>query len=824
MASPHKHHHKHRGQKHNISTASGRHVHNIIPGSTFPNGSDNDQSLYPTHDRDLETHQLSALMFGQTSDTGFSPSAAHDPKSPQSASLSVTEARVDLRFFPVGPSTKPAHPFRPKNHWYRYHPHHYSPYGTSTAIQASTSTTEPAAESKSISAAVSSLAAAKITLSTSEGDSAISGMGADSLDESSTVTVYLTMTFTVFTTVEPFSVSSIPAAVGSSNSPVTTSSKSTTDNSASDSYGSGSSTVSSVNTLMTSNLESYGALPSMTSTSTSSLIVSISQSSSISSTFSVTTLLPVSVLSPASSSSQAETTLSSLTVLSSSSTVTSALASSLSSAISSLTEPYSIQSLKSSSSSTTSVVQASALSSSTINYGSGPSIIAPALAGTNLNGISSNSPTNRYINLSLPPEPKLPLTLLVDEINGALSTNYSLCPDTGVLMLDKSTESLLSDLTGTPHLSRDGGKGGYLNGERLFIFCDTGSYTPPSEDAPGNFLGFVSSSATVDDGMNAASGQALTLVDGIGQWADEFGRQRGFSPMTTGEENYNLVMQGQGQRYAVWPESSLVPFNSTNGLLFASIIFDNVTESTKQAVFIYTGMTLLSVTVPSEGGPVANRVVQRLFEENEVAWGSIGGIRSYGPSGVGGNDGRVYVFGNIDDKGMLLARVDADKVTDHDSYEYWDGLDWTNGMQTSSSEAFFVAGSFMDGDIFYSPAHLTFIFVYLNCNADNTFYFRYLQAESAILPPSAPGGDPSSDYVENLVKYSWSEEQVLYEAEPGPTGRFIYAGGVHQGYFGVDDIINGGKKMLLSWTAPTGGDPAAMASEYSHVTAVIEWE
>ncbi len=129
----------------------------------------------------------------------------------------------------------------------------------------------------------------------------------------------------------------------------------------------------------------------------------------------------------------------------------------------------------------------------------------------------------------------------------------------------------------------------------------------------------------------------------------------------------------------------------------------------------------------------------------------------------------------------------------------------------------------MNVDIFYSPRHLTFIAVYLTVYADSTFYFRYLLTDSAILPPYAPGGDKSEDYVENIYKHTWSEEKILYKASPGLKGRFIYSGGFHKGYYGLDDISNGGSRMLLSWTAPTGQDPSSVASEYQLLTAEVEW-
>lgn len=145
-------------------------------------------------------------------------------------------------------------------------------------------------------------------------------------------------------------------------------------------------------------------------------------------------------------------------------------------------------------------------------------------------------------------------------------------------------------------------------------------------------------------------------------------------------------------------------------------------------------------------------------------------------------------------------------------------------MLDSSSKAFFITGSpFMNIDIFYSPRHLTFIAVYLTSYADSTFYYRYLEADAAIIPPYAEGGDQTEDFVEKILKHKWSDEIVLYKADRGMNGHYIYSGGVHQQYYGSDDITNGGSKMLLSWTAPTGQDPSTLESEYQIITAEIEW-
>lgn len=145
-------------------------------------------------------------------------------------------------------------------------------------------------------------------------------------------------------------------------------------------------------------------------------------------------------------------------------------------------------------------------------------------------------------------------------------------------------------------------------------------------------------------------------------------------------------------------------------------------------------------------------------------------------------------------------------------------------MQSSTSKAYFIDGPIMDIDVFYSPRHLTFIAVYLTIYADSTFYYRYLEADQAIIPPYAPGGDKSSDFVENILKYTWSKEQVLYKSATGLSGKYIYSGGVHANYYGSNDVINGGSKMLLSWTAPTGLDPSTQTSEYQIVTAEVQWQ
>ena len=334
------------------------------------------------------------------------------------------------------------------------------------------------------------------------------------------------------------------------------------------------------------------------------------------------------------------------------------------SASSSATAKFS--SIATSSSSAAAAVPTPSVSGSEVTYSVGDSVIAPTVAGSHLQGPSRNVPSSQYLDIKAPEGATLAKTLLKTGVNGDLSTSYTISPETGTLEVNASTQSYLESLTNKPHLSRDGGKGGVLNGEHLFIFCDTGSYTPPTSTVDGDFLGFVSSSVAIDVGMNGLSGQALALQDGIGGWSDSVGRMRGFAPLTSGELAYNLALQGNGQRYAIWPESSIIPLDARTGIIYAPIVYDNVDMATKAAVFTYTGSTLLTITAGGKGGPIAERSVNKIFHQDEVEWGCAGGLRSWGASGIGGDDGKVYLFGNVVG-GLLVGRTSPATVGDRDS-------------------------------------------------------------------------------------------------------------------------------------------------------------
>lgn len=291
----------------------------------------------------------------------------------------------------------------------------------------------------------------------------------------------------------------------------------------------------------------------------------------------------------------------------------------------------------------------------------------PKVVRSQLHGASVNNPTTQWVYHEPFTPMKLDDDLLKPGINCDLITKFDLAEDTGPLSASSLTgDEDLVDLSVIPHLSRDGGKGGELDGHRIFIFCDTASFTTTNETHKGDMVGFMSSSVAIDENWNGIMGKPLSLVDGIGQWNDDVGRLRGYSPMTYGEESFNIALSGQGYRYAVWPMSSIIPLNKTHALQYAALVYAEVNMATQEAKFTTLGNTLLTVYLDENYGPSAERTVKRLFNQGEVNWGTIGGVRSWGSEGIGGMNGKVYVFGQTP-QGVLVARTEPGRVADRDS-------------------------------------------------------------------------------------------------------------------------------------------------------------
>lgn len=196
--------------------------------------------------------------------------------------------------------------------------------------------------------------------------------------------------------------------------------------------------------------------------------------------------------------------------------------------------------------------------------------------------VSVRGPSNQISNLNFLPNqaattyPILGSLLNYIGISTSLITGYPIDPATGVYPISATDQCNLQPLLWQPIISRDAGKGGVVGDQKMFIFADTGLTSPPNGSTPGLFEGFVSNSVAVDVGLQGAAGNALTIQDGAGQWSNSAGNMRNFIPFTTGESAYNAANAGNGQRYAIWPESSIIPLSGTTALYFAPIIYCNV--------------------------------------------------------------------------------------------------------------------------------------------------------------------------------------------------------------------------------------------------------
>lgn len=206
--------------------------------------------------------------------------------------------------------------------------------------------------------------------------------------------------------------------------------------------------------------------------------------------------------------------------------------------------------------------------------------------------------------------------------------------NTGNLVVNAANKGNIAPLNYKPSYSRDQGKGGTIGDQSFFVFADSLSYTPAKGDTPGNFTGAASNSVALDKGKNPANGKSLQLQDPIGAYSGPGGALRTFVPMTQGETFFGTEFG----RIAIWPESSIIPLTGTSAIQYAPIVMSNKTG------FYYAGTTMYEITIPGQGGPVANRVATRLFDTSSgVEWGCLGGLRSYGPSGSTG--GNVYIVG-----------------------------------------------------------------------------------------------------------------------------------------------------------------------------------
>jgi hypothetical protein len=287
------------------------------------------------------------------------------------------------------------------------------------------------------------------------------------------------------------------------------------------------------------------------------------------------------------------------------------------------------------------------------------------------------------------------------------------------------------------------------------------------------------------------------------------------------------------------PITNPTPTNPVTAILYAPLVYVEATNKTNSKQYEAHGVTLVTIRAGHQG-PIASRAVDVLFSSEHVPYGVFATIIGRGSDKF---DLDIYLFG-IANSGLQLARVRSTAVKNLKAYEYFEpaSCSFTSTSPSPANDklsSVYLAGNFSSGSIFYSPFLKTFLSVYFNDQADSTFYIRYLDLETLVCPAEdwfkggKYGRGIQAEDVEAVLRFSWSDEQVLYRSPPGPKG-FNYAGLAHPEFFnnqyyakwtywnqGIDSTMESGwlgggvvgqeqadgdgQHLLLSWTSQEEG-------------------
>ncbi|KAI9791067.1 MAG: hypothetical protein M1816_004298 [Peltula sp. TS41687] len=401
-----------------------------------------------------------------------------------------------------------------------------------------------------------------------------------------------------------------------------------------------------------------------------------------------------------------------------------------------------------------------------------------------------------------------------------------------------------TDLT---NVSRDGGHSVLLNNQILWLYDDTECMS-----VEGKQLSFVSNTAACASDLAVNISNVMDFgVEVVGK--DEAGHDvtailshqaiggGGWIPFGDDESDFNDKDKGK-KRIAIWPGTAPTPVNRTHAFLYAPVVHVNSDPEDPAGRYMPRGMTLVWIST-SDDGPQAYRTSRLLFPDEQVPYGGYGavvGSPSHDTARFRSKDDRdVYLLG-VTDAGLQMARVDLKHIEIPSAYSYFNPIqaDFTHehpSPNNANKDEIYMPGTFTSGTLFFSPYLKTFVLVYFNRMVDSTFYIRFLDLNQP-LKDARPRGSIGARDVEALVRYSWSEEQVLYRSPPGK-GGFNYAGAAHPEYFNrqyyprtthfalrnklpwaahgnewygaseVSEPTSGGdgKHLLLSWTSQLRG-------------------
>ncbi|KAL9052065.1 MAG: hypothetical protein Q9162_005636 [Coniocarpon cinnabarinum] len=337
---------------------------------------------------------------------------------------------------------------------------------------------------------------------------------------------------------------------------------------------------------------------------------------------------------------------------------------------------------------------------------------------------------------------------------------------------------------------RDGGGGGYVNGFHLVGFCDS---TTQSEQFGGvtsfahnsfAYMGYDNVSDPTDlwNFGNVTEAQSTYTSMNFATGSGTFGNMFSSAENETGS-------------FAMWTTGNYVPSHDDKQALGIMTCLD---EGATNQVY-YNTLVGINVTdpkdTPSDDNTLSGeRLVPRLFYGTENLYGSFTLYKAL--------DNFLYLFGTSQSfmKGINVARVPFDSLTDRNTYNYWNGAEWSSAqpdMHDASSNILNFTDSMGNGpntgEVFFSHYHNQTMSVFTDGGVGGTFWMTYpMQGE---------------------ITDRWSEPVELY-TPPAPTEtcdsghQWNYAGHAYP------DWDQSGKTLLLSWSS---------CESYIHMATVV-WE
>ncbi len=287
-----------------------------------------------------------------------------------------------------------------------------------------------------------------------------------------------------------------------------------------------------------------------------------------------------------------------------------------------------------------------------------------------------------------------PMPAKSDDSNAAAASTLSEPVRVGPFTV--RVRSLGQQQSNFPHVFRDNGGGGTVDGQHLIIFADS-TYTRGASPAvdPRGVVGFVSNSlAVLGDCMSATT--AITRVVDTGTAAHgpalavPFLTEQGESPTGT----------------AVWPNQNIAPVgrDASRGIAFPEVIDRELYRAQKPPLLYNTAIEIrLADGLPGRGPggpgvggaekrhsagvpqPVVRRAVKSLFVAGEPMFGSFavyydGDGRAFpGEQRREDDEGWLYLVARVSEahsprsNGLKLARVRPHAWADRAQYTFWDG-------------------------------------------------------------------------------------------------------------------------------------------------------